>query len=50
VAQGYSSADAVILATFLHGKTGDGLAKKSYIVTASEVAKQIPKTMVKLLQ
>jgi hydroxyethylthiazole kinase-like uncharacterized protein yjeF len=45
VAQSYTSADAVILATFLHGKAGDELAKKRFIVTANEIAQQIPKTI-----
>jgi hydroxyethylthiazole kinase-like uncharacterized protein yjeF len=50
MAQNYSSADAAILATFLHGKTGDFLAKKSIIVTAGEVAGEVSKMMSKLLR
>jgi hydroxyethylthiazole kinase-like uncharacterized protein yjeF len=50
LAQGYSSADAAILATFLHGKTGDVLAKKSAVVTASEVAGEVSKVLMKVLK
>lgn len=48
VAQQYSSADAAILGVYLHGKAGDELAKKFAIVTASQIAKQIPKTIKKI--
>lgn len=49
LAQSYSSADAAILGTYLHGKAGDELAKERFTVSASQVALQIPKTMKKLL-
>ncbi len=45
LAQGYTSADAAILSVYLHGKTGDKLAKKKFVVTASEVAKGISATI-----
>jgi len=48
LAQAYTAAEAVILATFLHGKAGDQLAKENFVVTASQVAAEIPRVMKKL--
>ena len=48
LAQSYSSADAAIRAVYLHGKAGDELAQKRFTVSASQVAKRIPKTIKKL--
>jgi len=50
LAQGYSTAEAAILAVFLHGKTGDNLAGKRAVVGASELSKKIPQTLKKLLR
>lgn len=47
-AQKYDSLDAATLAVYLHGKAGDQLAKKKFVVIASEIATQIPKTIKKL--
>lgn len=49
LAQGYTAAQAAILGVHLHGKAGDDLAKKSFTVTASQVALQIPRTLKNLL-
>ncbi len=49
IAQSYSSAEAAVLATFIHGSAGDKLSKKRFTVTAKEVADEIPKTIAKLL-
>ena len=49
LAQGYTEEQAAILGVYLHGKSGDDIAKKSFVVTASQVALQIPKTMKYLL-
>ncbi|RNL51353.1 NAD(P)H-hydrate dehydratase [Pedobacter jejuensis] len=48
MAQKYSSKDAAILACYLHGKAGDSLAKEFFVATASQVAQQIPKEILKL--
>lgn len=48
LAQSYTVQEAVILATYLHGKAGDQLAKENFVVTASQVAAEIPKVMKKL--
>lgn len=45
VAQGYTAKDAAILGCYFHGKAGDDLAIKSFNVTASQVAEQIPVTI-----
>ncbi|WP_230383746.1 NAD(P)H-hydrate dehydratase [Pedobacter endophyticus] len=45
LAQGYSSAESAILATFIHGRAGDMLADDNAVVTASEVAKNMPKAL-----
>lgn len=49
LAQGYRSDEAALLATFIHGKTGDVLAKNRAVVTAGELAISIPKILKKLL-
>lgn len=48
VAQGYSSADAAILGCYIHGMAGDELAKDSFIITASQLAEQIPRSRYQL--
>ncbi|TCC94614.1 NAD(P)H-hydrate dehydratase [Pedobacter frigiditerrae] len=45
MAQGYSSEDAATLAVYIHGKAGDKLAENKFVVSAHQVALQIPKTM-----
>ncbi len=42
IAQGYSSADAAVLAVSVHGSSGDVLAATRFVVTASQVAKHVP--------
>jgi len=49
LAQSYTAKEAAILGVYLHGKAGDDLAKKRFVVTASLVALQIPKTMKKFV-
>ena len=49
LAQSYSSADAAKLAVYVHGKAGDELAKKRFTVSASQVAKRIPKTIKRMI-
>lgn len=49
VAQGYPSLDAAILSCFVHGQTGNELAKNQFVVTASQVAGEISTTIQKLL-
>ncbi len=48
LAQGYTSAEAAIIGVYLHGKAGDILAKKCEIVTASTLAKSLPKVIKKI--
>lgn len=50
LAQSYLPEDAAILGVYLHGKAGDDLAKKSFTVSASQVASQVPKTIKKILR
>ena len=50
LAQGNTAEQAAILGVYLHGKAGDDLAKKSFTVTASQVALQIPRTLKNLLK
>lgn len=50
LAQSYKPGSAAILAAYLHGKAGDQLAKKQFVVTAGEVARQISKTMKKIVK
>lgn len=49
VAQGYSVKAAAILGCYVHGKAGDELAKSYFNVTASQVAKQVPLTVARIL-
>lgn len=49
LAQKYTTTDAAILGCYIHGKTGDGLAKEKYVVTASEVALGIASTIQELM-
>jgi len=48
LAQGYPPTTAAILATYLHGRAGDKLAKKQAVVIASQVIKKIATVMKKL--
>ncbi|WP_235528504.1 NAD(P)H-hydrate dehydratase [Pedobacter sp. Leaf194] len=48
LAQKYTALNAAILACNLHGRAGDRLARESVVVSASEVAKQIPLVMRRL--
>lgn len=49
VAQGYTSELAVCLAVYFHGKAGDDLTEEYVVVTASELAKQLPKTIKEMI-
>lgn len=48
-AQGYPTETAATLAVYLHGKAGDELAKKRFVVNASKLAIRLPKTIKKIL-
>ncbi|MET4081510.1 hydroxyethylthiazole kinase-like uncharacterized protein yjeF [Pedobacter sp. UYP30] len=50
IAQGYAADQAAILGCYLHGKAGDALARKSFVVSASSVARRVPKEVKKLIQ
>ncbi|MDQ7947457.1 MAG: NAD(P)H-hydrate dehydratase [Pedobacter sp.] len=50
LAQRYPAAEAAILGVYLHGKAGDKLAKNSFVVSASEVAAEVPKVMKRLAE
>lgn len=50
IAQGYSSADAAVLAVNVHGSSGDALATTRFVVTATQVAKHIPEILKNLLK
>ncbi|WP_443937794.1 NAD(P)H-hydrate dehydratase [Pedobacter sp. MW01-1-1] len=45
IAQGYSNADAAMLACYLHGKAGDTLGEQNFVVSASQVATQLSKEL-----
>jgi len=45
LAQQYTAAEAAILGCYFHGKAGDELAAESFSITASQLARQIPKTI-----
>lgn len=45
MAQGHASAEAAILGVYLHGKTGDALAKSHGVISASTLFKAIPKIL-----
>ena len=49
LAQKYKPKHAAILACYLHGKAGDSLAKKQYVVSASDVAKRVSKEIGRLI-
>jgi NAD(P)H-hydrate epimerase len=49
LAQSYSAEDAAKLAVYVHGKAGDELAKTRFVVSASQVAEQIPKTLKRII-
>jgi len=49
VAQKYSAADAAVLACYIHGKAGDDLAHKRYVVTASQLAERVSMVVKELL-
>lgn len=42
LAEGYQPKDAAILGSYVHGKSGDQLAKERFVVTASQVTKHLP--------
>ncbi|MFN0290770.1 NAD(P)H-hydrate dehydratase [Pedobacter helvus] len=48
LAQGYAAETAAILAVYLHGKTGDELAKTDGVVSASLLSANLPKTLKKI--
>ncbi|RZK59259.1 MAG: NAD(P)H-hydrate dehydratase, partial [Pedobacter sp.] len=50
VAQGYSAEDAATMAVYLHGKAGDKLAENRFVVSAHQVALEIPKTIKSILK
>ena len=50
LAQGYSSADAAVLAVSVHGSSGDALAATRFVVTASQVAKHVPVILKNILK
>ncbi|MNR48539.1 ADP-dependent (S)-NAD(P)H-hydrate dehydratase [compost metagenome] len=43
VAQKYTAADAAIAGCYIHGQTGDDLAKEQFVVTASQLAQNMAK-------
>lgn len=43
VAQKYAAVDAAIAGCYIHGQTGDDLAKEQFVVTASQLAQNIAK-------
>jgi hydroxyethylthiazole kinase-like uncharacterized protein yjeF len=45
IAQGYTGADAAVIASYIHGSSGDDLAGTRFCVTASQVAKHIPQVI-----
>lgn len=49
LAQKYSSAEAAILACYVHGKAGDHLAEERAVVNASELAGQLSKEIKQLM-
>lgn len=42
IAQGYPSAEAAVLACYVHGSSGDELATGRFCITASDLAKHVP--------
>lgn len=49
IAQGYKAEQSAIMGCYIHGKAGDSLANKSFVVSASAVALRIPKEIKKLI-
>ncbi|WP_316848223.1 NAD(P)H-hydrate dehydratase [Pedobacter psychrodurus] len=49
VAQKYAATDAAILACYIHGKAGDGLAHEHFVITASQVATRVSKEIKMLI-
>jgi hydroxyethylthiazole kinase-like uncharacterized protein yjeF len=49
IAQGYTGIDAAVIASYIHGSSGDDLAGTRFCVTASQVAKHIPQVIKSLL-
>lgn len=50
VGQGYSSKNAAILGTYIHGSCGDVIAENSYTVIPSKMINLIPKVMYKIIK
>lgn len=50
VGQGYSVKNAAIIATYLHGKCGDEIAKTDYTVLPNRLIERIPKQMNLILE
>lgn len=48
LAQGYTSIEAAILGVYIHGKTGDFLAKEKAVVSAYELSKNVPVILKKI--
>ena len=49
IAQGYNASQSAIIGCYVHGRAGDSLAKKSFVVSASAVARRVPKEIKKLI-
>ncbi len=49
-AQGYSGVEAAIYACYAHGKSGDQLCETRFNATASQVAENLPKTVLQLFK
>lgn len=50
IGQGYALKEAALIATYLHGRCGDILAKENYTAVASKVIELIPKVMNEVLK
>ncbi|OUO72033.1 NAD(P)H-hydrate dehydratase [Thomasclavelia spiroformis] len=50
VGQGYSSKNAAILGTYIHGSCGDVIAENSYTVIPSKMINLIPKVMYRIIK
>jgi NAD(P)H-hydrate epimerase len=50
LAEGYHETEAAILASHIHGRSGDELALQRFVVTASQVAKHLPFVFRELLK
>ena len=50
VGQGYSSKNAAILGTYIHGSCGDVIAENAYTVIPSKMINLIPKVMYKIIK